>query len=104
MVAIESAPMADSARRRNILIALVVLIIVILLLLSRCLVRKPVTPAPSTGTAAVPVQPHAGANEPPRGEPAEMLGPATLKAPAQVPAGGTFAVAWTGPDNAGDYV
>ncbi|MFT3829909.1 MAG: VWA domain-containing protein [Opitutaceae bacterium] len=35
---------------------------------------------------------------------AEVLTPATLKAPPQVTAGAKFSVEWTGPDNAGDYV
>ena len=31
-------------------------------------------------------------------------GEATLKAPAQVPAGATFEIDWTGPGNAADYI
>jgi Ca-activated chloride channel family protein len=37
-------------------------------------------------------------------DPAEVLGSATLAAPAEVRAGATFHVQWTGPDNAGDFV
>ncbi len=40
----------------------------------------------------------------PAAPPAEVLTPATLSVPPQVTAGAAFPVAWTGPDNAGDYV
>ncbi len=98
--------MAYNARRRNILIALAVLIIVIiLLLLTRCPRQTPpavtpVTPKPPTPTAAA--EPSAPANPAPERE--EVLTPATVKLPEQVPAGAAFSVAWTGPDNPGDYV
>lgn len=36
--------------------------------------------------------------------PAPRMDPATLTAPASVPAGSGFAVEWTGPDNEGDYL
>jgi Ca-activated chloride channel family protein len=40
----------------------------------------------------------------PADEPDEVLTAATLQAPERVTAGAAFSVAWTGPDNRGDYV
>jgi Ca-activated chloride channel family protein len=57
--------------------------------------------APTTAATAAPTSPPAQATAKPTSGPA---GPATLDAPDQVGAGAQFAVNWTGPAGAGDYV
>jgi len=101
--------MAEGSRRRNTLIALVVIVLLILLLLLRCSCKEPdvpgKAPTPAPSAAAHPTesqQPSTAATAAP--EPDEVLTPATVKVPERVPAGAVFSVAWTGPDNAGDYV
>lgn len=108
--------MADKSRRNAIIVVLVVVIVVILLLLTRC--RKASPPAEKPGPVPVlssppeksaPAAPvgHGGENvshAPVPLAPEEVLTPATVKAPERVIAGAVFAIAWTGPDNAGDYV
>jgi hypothetical protein len=94
------------ASRRNRIIAIVVAILLLLLLLVQCTRTKPVAErppaepsAPAATAAAHPSAPISAAPETP-----EVLTPATLQAPAQVVAGVGFSVAWTGPDNEGDFV
>lgn len=99
--------MAENTRRRNILIAVVLLLLVaIALLLARCSCEK--SGRATTSTTATPVPSPDGksspTNIPALPEPAEVLTPATLTAPARVTAGAVFSVAWTGPDNRGDFV
>jgi Ca-activated chloride channel family protein len=96
----------ESRRRRNTVVVLLLLLLLVLLLLLRCARDEPV-PAPAaapapTVTDAAPVRPAPSA--PPADEPAELLTAATLDAPAEVGAGAVLAVAWTGPDNAGDFI
>ena len=96
--------MSNSSRRNTIIIVLLALLVLIILLLLRCkrqvpvAENRPVAPAPSTAVSA-PATP-----APATKEPDEVLTAATLQAPAQVGAGSELAVAWTGPDNKGDYV
>ena len=62
-------------------------------------------PPPPAADAATPDAVPAPARTPHvinTGEPVD--GEATLKAPAQVPAGATFEIDWTGPGNAADYI
>ncbi len=100
-----------SSRRRTLLIVSLLLLALALVLLVRCK-RTPApaesgpaaaTSAPSatkvTETAVPPSPPPA-----PREAVAEVLGDATVKAPAEVPAGAAFTVSWTGPDNEQDFV
>jgi Ca-activated chloride channel family protein len=98
--------MPENSKRRNALIALAVLVIVILLLLGRCWQQRSATNAPTAPpTPGGSVGTKAPANvEPAVPEPDEVLGAATLTAPQQVTAGSAFSVAWTGPDNRGDYL
>ncbi len=98
--------MPNNARRRNTLIVIAIIIIALLLLLVlRCSGPKAAAPTPTSHTTQplqmppVPAQPQAS-SEPP----AERLTPATLSVPAQVAAGATFPLSWTGPDNPGDYI
>jgi len=96
--------MSNSSRRNTVIVFLLVLLLLLLLLLLRCRPTAPVvadhaaTPSPAA-TAARPSTPGPAGQEA-----AEVLTPATVQAPAQVPAGATLAVAWTGPNNKGDYV
>lgn len=99
--------MAETSRRRNWIILIVVLLLALLLVVT-CYSRRPAPPgatprdvgdvprsaAPATSTTA----PSATT------QPEENLTAATLSAPAQVAAGAAFDVAWTGPDNHGDFV
>ena len=98
-----------SSRSRPILIiVLLLLALLALLFFGRC---RPVTPPEPIRAAATPaVVPAAMGNAPPAAlfEPApgtaERITPATVALPNEVAAGALFRVAWTGPDNAGDYV
>ena len=99
--------MSESRRRRNTVIALLVLLLLVLLFLLRCRCAEPepvreVAPKVATPAAPEAVQPVVPARAEP--EPEERLTPATLTAPERVTAGTVFSVAWTGPDNKGDYV
>ncbi|HWA27971.1 MAG TPA: hypothetical protein VG734_20130 [Lacunisphaera sp.] len=96
--------MAESSRRNRI-IAIVVAIIVLLLLLIKCQRPKPAakeSPVPPAPAAVAPAQPSAPA--PGIKVPDEVLTAATVQAPAEIGAGAKFTVAWTGPNNPGDYV
>lgn len=99
--------MADySSRTRNVVIAAIILIIIVLLLLTRCMPKKApavVPPAPAPATTPTPAAaPSTPAPATPK--PEEVLTPATLTAPARVPAGAAFKVQWVGPNNEGDYI
>ena len=97
--------MEGERRRRSAWIALLLLLLLAALLLvrCRCTQREPVAPERTADTASTePAQP--AATPPAAKEPTEVLGPATLAAPAEVRAGASFRVQWTGPDNAGDFV
>ncbi|NOT29578.1 MAG: hypothetical protein HOP15_03910 [Planctomycetes bacterium] len=101
--------MTENTRRRNTFIALALLLILIVLLLLRCSRTEPAVPerntAPTPSAAAASVSPQVPAtNAPVARELAEVLTPATLTVPERVTAGAVFSVAWTGPDNRGDYV
>jgi Ca-activated chloride channel homolog len=97
----------ERERRRStawIALLLLLLLVIALLLMRSCAQREPAPPddrTPGAGSTA-----HAPSGEAPRaaGQEAEVLGPATLTAPAEVRAGATFVVKWTGPDNPKDYV
>ncbi|HEX5139047.1 MAG TPA: hypothetical protein VFY93_18910 [Planctomycetota bacterium] len=93
--------MEHERRRRDVWILLLLLLLLLLGLfgLRRCARREPAPPDDRGGNAA-------STTEAPRAaEPsAEVLTPATLAAPAEVRAGATFLVKWTGPDNPKDYV
>jgi Ca-activated chloride channel family protein len=107
-MATNPSPSSSSSRRRNTLIAVAVLVIILLLLLlTRCKRERPaaVTPpapvaAPSSPTPAP--APSTPVTETPPAT--EVLGAATVQAPAQVAAGSVFAAAWTGPNNKGDFL
>jgi hypothetical protein len=98
--------MPQNARRRNTLIVVAIVILaLLLLLLTRCRGPKPAPPqATGTPPAAMPApaQPQAEVEPAPQAE--EILTPATLTVPAQIAAGATFSMTWTGPDNPGDYI
>lgn len=101
--------MSESPRRRNAVIALVVILLLILFLLLRCSRTEPEVPERGAGTPPPTPAPAAEAQEPAASAPAarepdEVLTPATLTVPERVTAGTAFSVAWTGPDNRGDYV
>ncbi len=98
--------MPQNTRRRNTLIAILILIIIlILLLLLKCSGPKP-APMTTTQPGTPAPQPSSTPSVPPPTTPAvtEKLDPATLTAPATTPAGSTFSVSWTGPNNLGDFV
>ncbi|MSR61329.1 MAG: hypothetical protein EXS08_02620 [Planctomycetes bacterium] len=100
--------MTENPRRRNTLIALVVILILIVLLLLRCTRTEPEVPlrdaGPTPSALAASAAQVPTPIEPAVREPDEVLTPATLKVPERVTAGAVFSVAWTGPDNRGDYV
>ena len=93
--------MTEPSTRRNRVLATIIVILLLLLLLVRCQQKKPAAPASTTITVSaaptsVPV---------PGGKEAdEILTTATLQLPAQVNAGATFSVQWTGPNNPKDYI
>ncbi|MFT3685884.1 MAG: hypothetical protein QM783_13345 [Phycisphaerales bacterium] len=104
--------MPDSTNRRRktvaiVLSMLVVIVVVLLLLLKGC---KPqngsVGLTKSNAKLPAPPASNAASSAPASGAApvAERLTAATLTAPEAVSAGAEFAVAWTGPDNAGDFV
>jgi hypothetical protein len=98
--------MSESPRRnRTIAIIVAVLLLLLALLLVRCPNQKPVAPEPVVATAPAAI-PSAQSAAPAPGKPLpdEVLTPATLEVPAQVNAGVSFAVKWTGPNNAKDYI
>jgi len=98
--------MERERRRRNTWIALLLLLLLLiaLLLVRSCAQRAPAPPDDRTaGTGSTTGAPSGKA--PQSAEPqAEVLGPATLTAPAEVRAGKAFVVKWTGPNNPKDYV
>lgn len=100
--------MPDEKRsNRNIIIAIIIILIVILLLLGRCLTKKPSPPPPPATTstpAPTPAAKDAPTPAPAAQQPDEVLGPATITAGPRVAAGSAFKLAWTGPDNKGDFV
>jgi len=93
--------------KQRVITAIVLLAILLLLLLTRCQPR-PAGPGPGPEPSRSPVSSESGpstpASLPEATQPDEVLTPATVQVPAQVVAGAAFSVAWTGPDNAGDYV
>lgn len=101
--------MAETSRRRNIIILIIVLLLALLLVVT-CYSRRPAAPptgAPpsdvvDTPRSATPAASTTAASS--TTQPEEKLTAATLAAPQQVAAGAQFAVAWTGPDNHGDFV
>jgi len=98
--------MSESPRRNRIVTIIVVLLLLLLaLLLVKCQKKKPVVPEPVTTTAPA-VIPSAQSAPPAPGKPLpdEVLTAATLEVPAQVNAGKSFAVKWTGPNNEKDYI
>jgi len=100
--------MPENSKRRNTLIALVVIVVLILLLLLRCSCKEPAAPkpvaAPPPPAPTAAAEPEAGKAAPAAQESDEVLTPATLQVSERVTAGAVFSVAWTGPDNRGDYV
>jgi len=97
--------MSDSLRRRAALIGVLLLFLLLSLLFLRCSrsttkIAEAVTPTKSSSSAplAAGVAGTAAEDKP------EVLSPATLVVPPQVPAGAEFTVAWTGPGNHTDYV
>lgn len=98
--------MPRNNRRRNVVIGLILVIVVVLLLLSRCLPQKATPPsavAPSGPTQA-PTTGGPATAPPETAQEDEVLTPATVTVPARAAAGAVFSVAWTGPDNAGDFL
>jgi hypothetical protein len=97
--------MPDNDRRRTIVIALaVIIIIVIILLLIRCPGKAPSVPVRDAGTTPTPSPSGPAAPVAAAVEPEEVLTAAVLTVSPQVPAGSAFSLAWTGPNNRGDYV
>ncbi|WP_414664329.1 ribosomal eL8 family protein [Horticoccus sp. 23ND18S-11] len=97
--------MSNRSRRNLVLVVLLlVAVLALLLVFGRCsrparpLVSAPVQSVPPAAATA-PVAPTVAA---PRVD--ERLSAATLAIPEQVDAGMEFRAAWTGPDNAGDYL
>ena len=101
--------MEQHQRRRNIIlaiIAIIILIILLLLLLRGCPAEEQAAAPPAVQDQSAPATAPAegaGAAEPAT-QPDEVLGEATLEAPERIPAGSEFTVAWTGPDNEGDFL
>lgn len=98
--------MAESSRNRVIATVLAILLLLLLFLFTKCRKRQPApTPPPvAAAPAATPAPQAPSPAAPGTPRPAEVLTPATLQAPAQVGAGAVATVAWTGPDNEGDYL
>lgn len=93
-----------SPRTRRIVIALILLVLLALaLLFARCS-RPAAKPTPPTSAQPAPSTTPAAAPTPAQPVPPEQISPATLQAPQSVIAGAVFPVAWTGPDNPGDYI
>jgi hypothetical protein len=96
--------MAEHRRRRTLL--LLALLLLVALLLGRCACKEspaaPPADGPAPATASGPGDQGARASD--VAPPEEDLTPATLDVPATVPAGSQLLVAWTGPDNRGDFV
>lgn len=96
--------MSDSSRRNRVIATIVVILLLLLaLLLVRCPREKPVIHELHTGPAPIPSAPSTPP-APGTPRPAEVLTPATLEFPPRVNAGVSFAVKWTGPNNAKDYI
>lgn len=97
--------MAEERRRRKTWIALLLLLLLLALLFARCRCAEPESVAPVQPAGGTTTPPAQAVQAPPRAEgTAEVLGAATVAAPAEVRAGAKFTVKWTGPDNADDYV
>src|SRR5687768_11406983 len=96
--------MAENRRRRSLL--LLALLLLVALLLARCACKE--TPAAPSVDGTVPATASGPGEQGARAldvaQPEEELTPATLDAPATVPAGSQLLVSWTGPDNRGDFV
>ena len=91
---------------RTTAIVLLLLLLAVLFAVVRCVRPKDVAaaaPAAPDGVASK-ATPQAATAAPSTPVPSEVLTPATLQAAAEVAAGGLVRVAWTGPDNAGDYI
>ena len=100
--------MSKEARRRNVVIVLVLLIVAAVLLLVRCRPEEvgvtPATAAKELSEKTTPGMPQAAKPAEAKEREAEVLTPATLQALSEVGAGAVFSVAWTGPNNRGDYI
>src|SRR5688500_13375830 len=96
----------EKKSKRGIIIILIALLIVIALLLVRCPRVSPTSPATvSTPKSAVSTESALPGTPTPAAETvAEVLSPATVQGPADVVAGAAFSLAWTGPNNPGDFV
>ena len=105
-------PDESPSHRRTVIIVLLLLLLALLaLLLLRCSHRSPEpakTPRPAepvqSAPAAKPPATPAAAEHAALPSPDDVLTPATLQAPARVPAGAAFSVQWTGPNNSDDFV
>ncbi|MEO5957745.1 MAG: hypothetical protein ABIZ49_12360, partial [Opitutaceae bacterium] len=94
-------------RRPLIIVIILALLALIALLFARCSKPEPtVAPPPATANAPGTSTPNAQPAAPAPGgaEVPEVLTPATVHAPPQIGAGAVFSVAWTGPNNTGDFV
>lgn len=98
--------MERERRRRTawVVLLLLLLLVVALILMRSCAQRAPAPPDDRTAGAGTTAQAPPGEAPRAAGREAEVLGPATLSAPAEVRAGAKFTVTWTGPDNPKDYV
>ncbi len=100
--------MAESSRRTTLVIVVIALLALLALFMVKCgqveknVMTGPASPLGVVGearkTEAPPVPQIAAAEAP------EVLTPATVKAPAEIVAGSTFQVSWTGPNNKNDFV
>lgn len=103
--------MPQPNRRRQLAIfALILLLLLLGLLLVRCQAKKPASPplsnespAESATDATAPASPSPDTSQSSE-TPEEILGPASLQAPAEIGAGKRLSVAWTGPNNPRDYI
>jgi hypothetical protein len=97
--------MSPQSRNRRIAVVLLVLLALLLLGWRSCSSDSPSEPGRVEGTTGKePAPSDTGRSSEVAPEAEERFTPATLSAPATVLAGATFAVAWTGPDNPGDFV
>jgi uncharacterized OB-fold protein len=92
------------SRTTALVVTLILLLLVLLLLLGRCSKKPQAEPNKPVATNASAAQPTPGSARPSAPDTPEDLSPATLSAPKTVAAGSAFQVAWTGPNNANDYI
>ncbi len=100
--------MTNRSSRKSTVVVLLLILIALAALFARCSCQEEVPQAPVTNSVTTappsPAEPKAAESAPTAAAPIEKLTPATVTVPNRVTAGARFSVAWTGPDNTGDYV